>query len=307
MPPEVFNSNYQFLQRAQLLSFEEILRVVQIFSRLGVRKIRLTGGEPLVRKSLEVLVKEIRQVAEIEDLGLTTNASLLDAKMARKLKSAGLPRITISLDALDDEIFQQLNNTGIHVQQVLQGIDHALAAGLSPIKINMVVKRDVNLSEVMPLVRYFRNTNCILRFIEYMDVGTTNQWQLDEVVPAADLVDMIDKVFPIEPIEANYQGEVAKRWRYLDGAGEIGFITSVTQPFCSSCSRIRMSADGSLYTCLFAAEGHDLREQLRSGSSDTELLEWISNIWHKRDDRYSELRQTQVLPVKKVEMSHIGG
>ena len=307
MPAEIFNNSYKFLQRAELLTFEEILRVVSLFADLGVKKIRLTGGEPLLRQNIDVLIGKISRVGAIEDISLTTNGSLLDTAMARRLQDAGLSRITISLDALNDGVFKTLNGTGVSVARVMGGISSALAAGFLPVKINMVVKRDANLSEVMPMVRHFRHTGCILRFIEYMDVGHTNQWRLDDVVPADDLVDMINKEFPIEPVDANYRGEVAKRWRYLDGAGEIGFITSVTQPFCRDCTRIRMSASGELYTCLFAAKGHDLRALLRAGSDDAAITRWLQNLWRARGDRYSEQRNMQTRALNKVEMSYIGG
>ena len=307
MPADIFNSQYKFLQRTELLSFEEILRVVSLMAELGVKKIRLTGGEPLIRQNIDRLIKEIGRVKGVEDISMTTNASLLDAKMAQHLKDAGLSRITISLDALDDDVFQALNGTNIPVSDVLSGIDNALAAGFSSVKINTVVKKYVNLGEVIPLARRFRNTGCILRFIEYMDVGHTNRWEMDEVMPGSELVRMINAEFPIEPIEANYKGEVAKRWRYLDGAGEIGFITSVTQPFCHDCTRLRMSAKGELYTCLFAEKGHDLRALLRDGSDDTTVIKWLRGLWRERSDHYSEERTRQTHRLNKVEMSYIGG
>ena len=307
MPKEVFNKDYQFLQRTELLSFEEILRVIKLFTSQGLKKVRLTGGEPLIRKNIETLIEHISGIDDIQDLSITTNASLLDISKARNLKDAGLSRITISLDALNEEMFQNINNTGVSVKRVLQGIDNAMHAGFETIKVNMVVKRSANLSEVMPLVRYFRNTGCILRFIEYMDVGITNQWQLKDVVPVTDLIEMINAEFPIEPISPNYKSEVAKRWRYKDGCGEIGFITSISQPFCRNCSRLRMSAKGEIYTCLFASKAHDIRRLLREGHNDEEIIEWLRNIWSNRDDRYSELRNQQVKPLKKAEMSYIGG
>lgn len=306
MPSETFNKNYQFLKRSDLLTFEEILRVVQILSHLGVKKVRLTGGEPLIRHNIEVLIEKISQIEAIEDISLTTNASLLDSAMVEKLKSAGLSRITISLDAFSDPVFKKMNGVNASVDPVLNGIQAALTAGF-PVKVNMVVKKDTNLSEVLPMARHFRNTGCILRFIEYMDVGNTNHWRMDEVVPGAELVSMIATEFPIEPIEANYTGEVAKRWRYCDGAGEIGFITSITQTFCHSCSRLRMSANGKLYTCLFATDAYDLRQSLRDGNSDANLTKELQGIWKRRDDRYSEIRSQQTKKLKKVEMSYIGG
>ncbi len=307
MPADIFNSDHKFLQRAELLGFEEILRVISLLAKLGVKKVRLTGGEPLIRQNIDALIKEISRLGAIEDISMTTNASLLDAKMARRLKDAGLSRITVSLDALDNDVFQALNGVAIPVTQALAGIDNALAAGFSPLKVNAVVKRGSNDGEVMPLARHFRHSDCILRFIEYMDVGATNEWRLDEVVPGAELIEMIDAEFPLEPIEANYRGEVAKRWRYRDGGGEIGIIASVTQPFCHDCARLRMSAKGELYACLFAETGHDLRSLLRSGKSDDEIVRWLQDVWRKRNDRYSEERTQQAQRLRKVEMSYIGG
>lgn len=306
MPADIFNSDHKFLQRAELLSFEEILRIISLLTKLGIKKIRLTGGEPLIRQNIDVLIGEISRLNAIEDISMTSNASLLDIGMAQRLKRAGLSRLTVSLDALDNDVFRALNGVDIAVTRVLAGIDNALAAGFSPLKINTVVKR-CNYGEVMPLVRHFRHSDCILRFIEYMDVGQTNGWKMDEVVPGTELIEMISAEFPLQPIATNYPGEVAKRWRYLDGAGEIGFITSVTQPFCRDCTRLRMSAKGELYTCLFAAIGHDLRGLLRSGVSDDEIVRWLRGLWHRRADRYSEKRAGQTQPLNKVEMSYIGG
>ena len=310
MPKEVFGPGYQFLKLANLLSYEEITRLATVFRDLGVEKIRLTGGEPLVRKNIEGLIAMLSAIGGL-DLALTTNASLLDRK-AEALKAAGLKRITVSLDSLDDAVFTAMNDVGYPVAKVLAGIDAAARVGLNPIKINMVVKRGVNEDSILPMARHFQGTGHVLRFIEYMDVGTTNGWRMDDVVSAAEIVSMIDAEMPLEPAEANYRGEVASRWRYKDGSGEIGVIASVTQPFCGNCTRVRLSSEGRLYTCLFAVDGKDLREILRSGASDDQLREAIRAIWSRRADRYSEIRSSlTALPVverpAKVEMSHIGG
>jgi cyclic pyranopterin phosphate synthase len=303
MPKEVFGRDHQFLPRAELLSFEEIARVAKVFGRLGVRKVRLTGGEPLLRRQLERLVSQLAELGL--DLSMTTNGSLL-AQKAPDLRDAGLRRVTVSLDSLDDAIFRAMNDVDFPVARVLAGIDAAAAAGL-PVKVNAVVKRGVNDGEILPLARHFRGTGHVLRFIEYMDVGHTNGWRLDDVVPAAEIVRTIDDEFPLEPVEADYRGEVAQRWRYRDGAGEIGVIASVTQPFCGDCTRARLSADGKLYTCLFAVRGHDLRALVRGGISDDELAEAIAAVWRRRTDRYSELRSAATVDLPKVEMSYIGG
>jgi GTP 3',8-cyclase len=303
MPKEVFGRDHQFLPRAELLSFEEIARVAKMFGRLGVRKVRLTGGEPLLRRQLERLVSQLAELGL--DLSMTTNGSLL-AQKAPDLRDAGLRRVTVSLDSLDDAIFRAMNDVDFPVARVLAGIDAAAAAGL-PVKVNAVVKRGVNDGEILPLARHFRGTGHVLRFIEYMDVGHTNGWRLDDVVPAAEIVRTIDDEFPLEPVEADYRGEVAQRWRYRDGAGEIGVIASVTQPFCGDCTRARLSADGKLYTCLFAVRGHDLRALVRGGISDDELAEAIAAVWRRRTDRYSELRSAATVDLPKVEMSYIGG
>lgn len=305
MPKEIFGPDYKFLPRAQVLTFEEITRLAQIFVPLGVQKIRLTGGEPLVRKDLEKLIAMLADIPGL-DLTLTTNGSTLIEK-AQALKDAGLKRITISLDSLDDATFKAMNDADFPVAKVLEGIEAAAAAGLAPIKINMVVKRGTNDRDILPMVRYFRQAGHILRFIEYMDVGNTNGWRMDEVVPSREIVQMIEAEFPLEPIEANYHGEVAERWRFKDGAGEIGLISSVTQPFCGACNRARLSAEGKLYTCLFAANGSDLRTLLRDGSSDEAIANAIQKIWRVRDDRYSDLRSEGIVTLPKVEMSHIGG
>jgi len=305
MPKEVFGRDYAFLPREELLSFEEIERLAGIFVRHGVEKIRLTGGEPLVRRDLELLVAMLARIDGL-DLTLTTNGSLLTQK-AHALADAGLRRITVSLDSLDEEVFQAMNDVDFPVERVLAGIEAAAAAGLAPVKVNMVVRRGLNEASVLPMARYFRESGHILRFVEYMDVGHTNGWRLDDVVPAAELVAAIDAELPLEPVEAAYRGEVARRWRYRDGGGEIGLIASVTQPFCGDCTRARVSADGKLYTCLFALRGHDLRAVLRSGASDDALSRAIGDVWRVREDRYSELRTAETADVPKVEMSYIGG
>lgn len=307
MPKHVFRADYPFLKRAALLSFEEIERLARIFVGFGVRKLRLTGGEPLIRRGIVDLVQMLSRLSGVEEITLTTNGSLLDGAKAQALKDAGLSRVTISLDSLDDGVFKAINDINFGVDPVLDAINNAAAAGLGPVKINMVVKRGVNDQSVIPMARYFRGTGQVLRFIEYMDVGSTNDWQMDEVVSAAKLVEIIHAEFPIEPVTPNYDGEVAKRWQYVDGAGEIGIISSVTQPFCGSCSRARISAEGSLFTCLFATQGHDLRRLVREGIDDEELARAIASIWTRRSDRYSEIRAEQTVELPKVEMSYIGG
>ena len=305
MPKEVFGRDYAFLPREQLLSFEEIERLARVFAAHGVEKIRLTGGEPLVRRDLELLVGMLARIDGL-DLTLTTNGSLLSRK-AQALADAGLGRITVSLDSLDDEVFRAMNDVDFPVEHVLAGIEAAAAAGLAPVKVNMVVRRGLNEDSVLPMARYFRETGHTLRFVEYMDVGHTNGWRLDDVVPAAELVASIDAELPLGPVEPAYRGEVARRWRYRDGGGEIGLIASVTQPFCGDCTRARVSADGKLYTCLFALRGHDLRAVLRSGASDDELSRAVGDVWRVREDRYSELRTAETADIPKVEMSYIGG
>ena len=306
MPKEIFSREYEFLARDLLLSFEELTRLTKIAVGVGVEKVRITGGEPLLRKDLEQLIEMLGAVDGLHDITLTTNGVLLDRK-AEGLAAAGLRRVTVSLDSLDDEVFMQMNDVGFPVQKVLDGIAAAAAAGLAPIKVNMVVKRGVNDHSVPEMAEHFRGTGHIVRFIEYMDVGTTNGWRLDDVVPAVEILEQIGARYPLEPVGANYPGEVARRWRYADGAGEIGVITSVTQPFCSTCTRARISADGRLYTCLFAAWGHDLRSLLRSGATDREIAELLRDVWSKRDDNYSERRSTETAGLDKVEMSYIGG
>ena len=305
MPKEIFGKDYQFLPRAEILTFEEIERLVRIFVSLGVQKIRLTGGEPLVRRDLERLVEKLARIGDL-DLTLTTNGSLL-AQKARTLADAGLRRVTVSLDSLDDATFKRMNDSDFPVAKVLAGIEAAQAAGLAPIKINMVTKRGVNDSSIVPMARYFKGTGMTLRFIEFMDVGSTNGWRLDDVVPAREIVAMIDREMHLEPVQAGYRGEVAARYRYKDGGGEIGVISSVTQPFCADCTRARLSADGSLYTCLFATEGHDLRALVRSGATDDEIRHAIAAVWTERTDRYSDLRSEQTAGLHKIEMSFIGG
>jgi GTP 3',8-cyclase len=305
MPKEVFGRDYQFLPRSALLTFEEIERLARLFVAHGVRKLRLTGGEPLVRRDLEHLIERLGRLEDV-DLTLTTNGSLLAAK-AHALRNAGLDRVTVSLDSLDDDIFKAMNDVDFPVERVLEGIDAAAEAGFRPVKVNMVVRRGLNEDSVVPMARYFRERGHILRFIEYMDVGHSNGWRLDDVVPASELVAAIDAELPLEPLPPNYPGEVANRWRYRDGAGEVGVIASVTQPFCGACTRARLSAEGSVYTCLFATRGHDLRALLRSGASDEELFAAIGRIWHRRDDRYSEIRSENTTGLPKVEMSYIGG
>jgi cyclic pyranopterin phosphate synthase len=305
MPKTVFGRDYPFLPRVDLLSFEEIARVARVFAARGVKKIRLTGGEPLLRHGVENLIELLAAIPDIE-LTLTTNGSLLGQKAAA-LRAAGLQRVTVSLDALDDAVFRRMNDVDYPVAKVLDGIEAAGAAGLGPIKINMVVKRAVNDHEILALARHFRGSGHILRFIEYMDVGSSNGWKLDEVVPSAEVVRRIDGEFPLEPIDANYPGEVAQRWRYQDGAGEIGVISSVTRAFCDSCTRIRLSTEGQLYTCLFAQSGHDLRSLLRVEKNDAELDAAIAAIWQARQDRYSQLRMAATPGLRKIEMSYIGG
>jgi cyclic pyranopterin phosphate synthase len=304
MPKELFGKDHVFLPRDQLLSFEEIKHLVDLFVERGVRKVRITGGEPLLRKDLEKLIGMLAAVDGVEDLTLTTNASLLVRK-ARSLASAGLDRVTVSLDALDDPTFQTMNDVGFPVAAVLEGIEAAAEAGLGPIKVNAVVQRGVNEHAVVDMARHFKGTGHIVRFIEYMDVGTTNGWRLDDVVPAEEMISAINQVFPLEAIPPNYPGEVASRFRYLDGDGEVGVIASVTRPFCGSCTRARLSAEGVLYTCLFAAGGTNLRDAIRAGE---DLGDIIDTVWSNREDRYSEIRSAQTVSIgSRVEMSYIGG
>ena len=304
MPKEVYGRDYAFLPRRDLLTFEEITRLARVSAGVGVEKIRLTGGEPLIRRDVERLVEMLAAIRGL-DLTLTTNGAVLPQK-AQALKDAGLGRITVSLDSLDDEIFRAMNDVDFPVQTVLDGIEAASAVGL-PVKVNVVVKRGVNEDSVLPMARHFRDEGHIVRFIEYMDVGHTNGWRLDDVVPAADIVAAIDAELPLEPLPPRYPGEVAERYRYRDGSGEIGVIASVTRPFCGACTRARLSADGSLYTCLFATTGHDLRALVRGGAGDEEIAAALGGIWRKRADRYSELRSSATPDLPKVEMSYIGG
>jgi cyclic pyranopterin phosphate synthase len=309
MPKEVFGRDYAFLERRELLSFEEIARVVGVFAGLGVRTVRLTGGEPLVRRNVEHLV-ELLSAIETPDggrveLALTTNGSVL-AQKAEALAAAGLTRVTVSLDSLDDEAFRGLNDVDFPVQRVLDGIDAAAAVGL-PVKVNAVVKRGANDGDVLALAEHFRGSGHVLRFIEYMDVGSTNGWRLEDVVSADEIVRRISERWPLEPVALERPDATARRWRYLDGAGEVGVVASVTKPFCGGCSRARLSAEGRLYTCLFAQRGHDLRAPLRRGASDEELVDQLRSIWTQRTDRYSELRTEETAALPKVEMSYIGG
>ncbi len=306
MPKQVFGSDFQFLPRSEILTFEEVTRLARTFVALGVRKIRVTGGEPLIRSDVEKLIAMLARIDGLKDLTLTTNGSLLKWK-ARALKEAGLNRITISLDSLDNEVFKAMNDVNFPVERVLDGIEAAVEAGLTPVKVNMVVKKGVNDHNVLQMARHFRDSGQTVRFIEYMDVGNTNGWRLDDVVPAGDIVRMIDAEMPLEPLDPGYRGEVAKRYRHKDGSGELGLITSVTHPFCGDCTRARLSADGKLYTCLFATKGHDLRSLLRGGNTDEEIAEFLRSVWKARDDRYSERRSSQTPDLPKVEMSYVGG
>jgi cyclic pyranopterin phosphate synthase len=305
MPREVFGEGYEFMPRAELLTFEEIARLARIVAELGVQKVRLTGGEPLLRRGLPDLVRMLAAIDGL-DIALTTNGSLL-AQQAQALKDAGLRRVTVSLDSLDEDVFRQMNDADFPVAKVLEGIDVAASVGLSPVKINAVIRRGVNDHTVIDLARHFKGSGHVLRFIEYMDVGTTNGWRVDDVVPGGEIVRLISEGLPLEPADANYRGEVAKRWRYTDGGGEIGMITSVTEPFCGDCTRARLSADGELYTCLFASHGADLRALLRSGASDDVIEASLRGVWGRRNDRYSELRTSETIPLQRIEMSYIGG
>jgi cyclic pyranopterin phosphate synthase len=312
MPREVFGRDYAFLPRAEILTFEEITRLARLFVSNGVSKLRITGGEPLVRKDLPDLVRQLAAIGGVDDLALTTNGALLAAQAAA-LHDAGLRRVTVSLDSLDDAVFGAMNGVSFPVARVLQGIRAAQQVGLTPVKVNAVVKRGVNESSVLPLARYARDHGLILRLIEFMDVGQSNGWRLEDVVPAAELVEMIDAEFPLEPERPSYPGEVATRWRYRDGGGEIGVIASVTQPFCGACTRARLSAKGELFTCLFATSGMDLRALVRGGASDGEVEQAIAERWRRRDDRYSELRSAETAGLaasaglRRVEMFAIGG
>ena len=314
MPKEVFDKDYAFLPHSALLSFEEITRMAALFVAHGVEKLRLTGGEPLLRKNIETLIAMLAALRTPSgkplDLTLTTNGSLL-ARKAQALKDAGLKRVTVSLDALDETTFQRMNDVDFPVAEVLHGLDVAHAVGLGPIKVNMVVKAGMNDAQIVPMARHFKDSPFILRFIEYMDVGASNGWKMDEVIPSAEVVRRIDASMPLEAVPANYAGETAQRWRYRDGGGEVGMISSVTHAFCGDCSRARLSTEGKLYTCLFATAGHDLRALMRSGHSDAEMSAVIGQLWRLRTDRYSDLRSSHTdslqAPAPKVEMSYIGG
>jgi cyclic pyranopterin phosphate synthase len=306
MPKDIFGRDYAFLPRAELLSFEEITRIARLFAEHGVTKLRLTGGEPLLRRHIERLVEMLAGLDGITDVALTTNGAALATK-AQALKDAGLTRVTVSLDAIDDATFAAMNDVGFPVARVLDGIAAAADAGLTPVKVNMVVRRGINDQSIVPMAEHFRHSGQILRYIEYMDVGSTNGWRLDDVVTAAEIRDEIDASWALEPLTPNYPGEVANRYRYVDGAGEIGVIASVTQPFCGGCTRARLSADGKLHTCLFATHGHDLRTLLRNGTTDEQLSLQVRSIWTGRRDRYSEARTARTAPTHKIEMSYIGG
>ena len=307
MPAEIYGERYEFLPREELLTFEEIARVVRVCVSLGAVKVRLTGGEPLVRRDLELLVADLAAVDGVDDLTLTTNAYLLPDKAAA-LKRAGLHRVSVSLDTLDDDIFREMNGRGFGVDKVLDGIAAAESAGFRPIKVNAVVQRGVNDHTIVDLARYFKERGHVMRFIEYMDVGNRNGWRMDHVVPADEIVARIDAEMPLAPAESNYRGEVALRYRYADGGGEMGVIASVTKPFCGDCTRLRLSPEGSIYTCLFSSKGVDLRGPLRDGAGDDELRALVTSTWNVREDRYSEIRASLTEPVTdKVEMYHIGG
>jgi cyclic pyranopterin phosphate synthase len=307
MPREVFGRDYVFLPRSELLTFEEIERLARAFVAQGVEKLRITGGEPLLRRDLHVLVERLAAIAGVRDIALTTNGVLLP-RQAERLAAAGLGRVTVSLDALDDATFMAMNDAAVPVARVLAGIDAAAAAGLAPVKVNTVVKRGANEHAVVDLAERFRGTGHVVRFIEYMDVGTTNGWRMDDVVPAAEILEQVGERWPLEPVAPRYPGEVAGRYRYRDGGGEIGVIASVTRPFCGACTRARLSAQGELFTCLFSARGHDLRAPLRAGAGDEDLHELVGRVWARRADRYSEIRGAETpRPARRVEMSHIGG
>ncbi|MBE7492521.1 MAG: GTP 3',8-cyclase MoaA [Planctomycetes bacterium] len=306
MPAEVFGPDYKFLPKADILSYEEITRLARAFAALGVTKLRITGGEPLLRRDLPQLIAQLRAVQGIEDIALTTNGLLLPA-MARDLKAAGLNRVTISLDSLDDATFGRMNGKGVGVAPILKAVEAAQQTGFAPVKLNMVVQRGVNDHEIEAMALRWRGTGVVVRFIEFMDVGTTNGWRMDDVLPAREIMARINARWPLQSADPNYPGEVASRWRYADGAGEIGVISSVTNTFCGDCTRARLSARGELFTCLFAAKGHDLRALVRNGGSDESLAKAIAAIWRARDDRYSELRAANASPVPKAEMSYLGG
>jgi GTP 3',8-cyclase len=306
MPADVFGPGYKFLPRAEILDYEEIASLARVFASLGVTKVRITGGEPLLRRDLSSLVSQLRAIDGIRDIALTTNGLLLPSQ-AKPLKQAGLDRVTVSLDSLDDATFGRMNGLNVGVAPVLQGIDAALEAGLTPLKLNMVVKRGENEHDIEAMAERWRGTGVTVRFIEYMDVGTSNGWRMEDVVPAREIMQRIHARWPLASAEPNYPGEVARRWRYRDGGGEIGIISSVTNTFCGDCTRARLSARGELFTCLFAARGHDLKTPLRKGASDEELRKLIQSIWQRRNDRYSELRTAETAAMPKAEMSYLGG
>lgn len=307
MPKEIFGPSFAFMPRSELLTFQEITRLARIFAEFGVHKLRITGGEPLIRKGIEDLIRDLAKIPGIRDIAMTTNGSLLSYERAQLLKAAGLSRVTISLDSLDNAVFQSINDVGYPVERILAAIDHATQAGLHPVKINMVVKRAVNDQDIVPMAAQFRGTDHILRFIEYMDVGTANGWRLDDVVPAAEIIERISAQWPLEPVPPERPGDVARRFRYQDGQGEIGIISSVTTPFCRDCSRARLSPEGQLYLCLFANKGYDLRQWLRNDSDDDAIRAVIAAIWSGRDVRYSEERREATTSRPKVEMFRIGG
>ena len=306
MPREVFGPDFQFLDRDELLTYEEIVRFAKIAVESGVEKIRITGGEPLVRRGLPLLIENLKKLEGLKDLTLTTNGALL-TELASPLYDAGLGRITVSLDSLDEDVFREMTDSTVSVQTILNGIEEAQKVGLTPIKINVVVKRGVNEQSIVPIARYFKDLGHIVRFIEFMDVGNTNAWSLEKVVPAQEILEAINSELPIEPIPANYRGEVAQRYRYLDGAGEFGVITSITQPFCGDCTRARLSPEGELFTCLFGSKGYDFRSLLRTDGSDDQIKQKLASLWGRRTDKYSELRTAATQDLIRVEMSHIGG
>jgi cyclic pyranopterin phosphate synthase len=305
MPRELYD-DHEYLARSEILTYDEIIRFADIVSRFGIAKIRLTGGEPLLRRQIEILIEGLAAIDGIEDLAMTTNGQFL-AKQAESLAAAGLDRVTVSLDAIDDEVSKKLIDTDLPVSAILEAIDAADAAGLGPVKINAVVRRGWNENQVVPLVDHFRGTGHTVRFIEYMDVGTTNAWKSNEVLESAQILEILARRWDLEPVDASYRGEVAARYRFVDGAGEIGFISSVSEPFCGDCTRIRLAADGTVYTCLFASEGTDIKIPMRSGASDEDIAQIVADLWNNRDDRYSELRGSTPIDFPRVEMSYIGG
>ncbi len=307
MPKEIYDSNYKFFKKSEILSFEEIIRVTKILASYGVKKVRLTGGEPLLRKNIHLLVGELNKINEIQDISMTTNGVLLSEKKAELLKDSGLNRITFSLDSLNDKRFQVISGSKYSSKDVLEGIENAKKAGFENIKVNMVVKKNINDNDIIPMLEYFKNSGCIVRFIEFMDVGNVNLWDKRDVLTLDDIIDIIDKRFSIKPLKGNYKSEVAKRWSY-DG-GEFGIISSISKPFCGECSRVRLTAEGKLFTCLFASKSHDIKNLLRSSESDSSISNYLLDIWSERDDRYSETRMNQndYKIIKKAEMSYIGG